>query len=100
MNIAYNSSLENHRSTTCQLDSSKQVFPFTLDLDNPAFTAGLKKLLKINREMGDAKASGGLMGKLRQATLGARAGIAFLQLYMVPVKDNELPNSSRLQPAW
>ena len=79
---------------------SKQVFPFTLDLDNPAFTAGLKKLLKINKEMGEAKTSGGVIGKLRQATLGARAGLAFLQLYMVPVKDNELPNSSRLQPAW
>ena len=79
---------------------SKQVFPFTLDLDNPAFTAGLKKLLKINREMGEAKASGSMMGKLKQATLGARAGLAFLQLFMVPVKDNELPNSSRLQPAW
>jgi hypothetical protein len=37
---------------------------------------------------------------LKQAVLGARAGLAFLQLYMVPVKDNELPQSSRLQPAW
>jgi magnesium-protoporphyrin IX monomethyl ester (oxidative) cyclase len=79
---------------------SKQVFPFTLDLDNPAFTGGLKKLLKINKAMGEAKSAGGPLGKLRQATLGARAALAFLQLYMVPVKDNELPNSSRLQPAW
>ena len=79
---------------------SKQVFPFTLDLDNPAFMAGLKKLLKINKAIAEAKASGGAIGKARQAMLGAQAGLAFLQLYMVPVKDNELPNSSRLQPAW
>ncbi len=79
---------------------SKQVFPFTLDLDNPAFMAGLKKLLKINKAIAEAKASGGVIGKARQAMFGAQAGLAFLQLYMVPVKDNELPNSSRLQPAW
>jgi magnesium-protoporphyrin IX monomethyl ester (oxidative) cyclase len=79
---------------------SKQVFPFTLDLDNPAFMAGLKKLLKINKAIADAKASGGVTGKVRQAMLGAQAGLAFLQLYMVPVKGNELPDSSRLQPAW
>jgi len=79
---------------------SKQVFPFTLDLDNPAFMAGLKKLLRINKEMEEAKASGGLAGKLKQGVLGARAGLTFLHLYMVPVKDNELPQSSRLQPAW
>jgi magnesium-protoporphyrin IX monomethyl ester (oxidative) cyclase len=79
---------------------SKQVFPFTLDLDNPAFMAGLKKLLKVNKQIAEAKASGGVIGKARQAMLGAQAGMAFLQLYMVPVKDNELPDSSRLQPAW
>ncbi len=79
---------------------SKQVFPFTLDLDNPAFMAGLKKLLKVNKAIADAKASGGVTGKVRQAMLGAQAGLAFLQLYMVPVKTHELPNSSRLQPAW
>jgi magnesium-protoporphyrin IX monomethyl ester (oxidative) cyclase len=54
----------------------------------------------LGKEMEEAKASGGLAGKLKQGVLGARAGLTFLQLYMVPVKDNELPQSSRLQPAW
>jgi magnesium-protoporphyrin IX monomethyl ester (oxidative) cyclase len=79
---------------------SKQCFPITIDLDNPAFKANLKRLLRINYGIEAAKAKGGVVGKVKQAGLAAAAGFTFLRLFMMPVKDNTLPDSSRLQPAW
>ena len=89
-----------HRVFFITSEISKQVFPFTLDIDNPAFYAHLKRLLKISTDMEKARQQGGVLGKLKQAALAARAATAFLRLYMVPVKENELPESSRLQPAY
>ena len=48
-------------------DISRQVFPLTLDLDNPAFHAALERLLRISR----ADGRGGAPGRLdRQAQEG------------------------------
>ena len=79
---------------------SKQCFPITIDLDNPVFKASLKRLLKINAGIEAAKAQGGVTGRVKQAGLAAAAGFTFLRLFMMPVKENALPASSRLQPAW
>ena len=79
---------------------SKQCFPITIDLDNPAFKANLRRLLKINAGIEAAKAQGGVAGRVKQAGLAAAAGFTFLRLFLMPVKDNALPQSSRLQPAW
>ena len=43
-------------------DISKQVFPFTLDIDAPAFRAGLERLFAIAQKSAAAKARGGLLG--------------------------------------
>jgi magnesium-protoporphyrin IX monomethyl ester (oxidative) cyclase len=79
---------------------TKQVFPLTLDIDNPKFHAGLERLRKINVAMGEAEAKGGLMAKVRHKLLAAQAAATFLRLYMMPTKENALPASSRLAPAW
>ncbi|MGF1474583.1 MAG: magnesium-protoporphyrin IX monomethyl ester (oxidative) cyclase [Geminicoccaceae bacterium] len=79
---------------------SHQVFPVELNLDHPAFRAGLERLRKINEGINRAKADGGILGKLKQAGLMAAAGAAFLRLYLVPVKKNELPQQIRLAPVW
>ena len=79
---------------------SRQVFPLTLDLDHPAFHAGLERLRRIAEAMGEAEKRGGVAGKLRKAGLGAAAALAFARLYLLPSRRNELPRQVRLAPAW
>jgi magnesium-protoporphyrin IX monomethyl ester (oxidative) cyclase len=77
---------------------SRQVFPLTLDLDNPKFQQGLERLSEIARASAAAKARGGLFGKATQAVCAARAGLAFARLYLMPAKANALPSVVRLAP--
>lgn len=79
---------------------TKQCFPFTLDLDNPKFLARLRRLNEIAVAMGDAQQQGGISGKVKKVTLSASAAVNFLRLYMLPTNKNEIPETSRLQPAW
>jgi magnesium-protoporphyrin IX monomethyl ester (oxidative) cyclase len=79
---------------------SKQVFPLTLDIDDPRFRAGLERLRALSIAMEEAKARGGLFGRLRQAGLAVAAAATFARLYLLPVKPNELPQQARLAPAW
>jgi magnesium-protoporphyrin IX monomethyl ester (oxidative) cyclase len=79
---------------------SRQVFPLTLDIDNPKFRSGLERLRRISVAMGDAAASGGWLGQIKRAGLGAAAALAIARLFLVPAKNNDLPEKSRLQPAW
>jgi magnesium-protoporphyrin IX monomethyl ester (oxidative) cyclase len=79
---------------------SKQVFPLTLDIDDPRFRAGLERLRKLSLRMDEAKARGGLSGRLRQAGCAVAAAATFARLYLLPVKHNELPQQARLAPAW
>ncbi len=79
---------------------TRQVFPFTLDLDSPRFRAGLTRLSQLDQAMGTARAAGGFTGKLKLAVLGAQAGLTFVRLYLLPVQRHDLPHSVRLSPAW
>ncbi len=79
---------------------SRQVFPLTLDLDNPKFQQGLERLSEIAKESAAAKARGGLLGKAKQALCAARAGLGFVRLYLIPAKPNALPSVIRLAPIW
>ncbi len=81
-------------------DISRQVFPVTLDTDNPRFRAGMARLQKINEAMGEAAKTGGVMGSLKRAGLGAAAAFTFARLYFMPAKSNDLPAHSRLEPVW
>ncbi|MGJ4911658.1 magnesium-protoporphyrin IX monomethyl ester (oxidative) cyclase [Bradyrhizobium sp. HKCCYLS2033] len=79
---------------------SRQVFPVMLDIDNPRFWDGLKRLREISEAIADAKAQGGIMGTLKRAVLPLKAALTFGRLYMLPAKSNALPREIRLQPAW
>jgi magnesium-protoporphyrin IX monomethyl ester (oxidative) cyclase len=79
---------------------SRQVFPLTLDLDNPAFLAGLERLRRIAEASAAADRQGGIVGRLKKAGLAGAAALAFARLYLLPVKRNELPRQIRLAPAW
>lgn len=78
---------------------TRQVFPVSIDIDHPAFFAGLEKLRVISQAMEEVDGDT-LAGRARKAALSARAASAFLRLMMIPPKRNELPTTSRLQPVW
>jgi magnesium-protoporphyrin IX monomethyl ester (oxidative) cyclase len=79
---------------------SRQVFPLTLDLENPKFKQGLNRLLAIATASADAEARGGWAGKIKKAGLTAAAAITFARLYLLPSKPNPLPAEIRLAPVW
>jgi len=81
-------------------DISRQVFPLVLDIENPKFMAGLERLSRINEELTAAGTEPGIGAKLRRLRLGAQAAATFVRLFFLRPVTNELPETSRLQPAW
>ncbi|MCF6446006.1 magnesium-protoporphyrin IX monomethyl ester (oxidative) cyclase [Nereida sp. MMG025] len=79
---------------------SKQVYPFTLDIDHPRFRKGLDRLQDANVVIAEGKRQGGIMGKLKTWAGTARAGAAFFSLYTIPVVHNDVPDSPMMAPAY
>jgi magnesium-protoporphyrin IX monomethyl ester (oxidative) cyclase len=79
---------------------SKQVFPLTLDIDDPRFRAGLERLSRLAARSEAARARGGIAGRIRQAGIAAAAAATFARLYLLPVKRHALPQAIRVAPAW
>ena len=79
---------------------SKQVFPLTVDIDNPKFRACLERLLAISQANDAAKARGGVLGLLKRVGCGAAAALTFARLYLLPVRTHALPQNVRLVPSW
>jgi len=79
---------------------SKQVFPFTLPLDDPRFFAKLETLKGIAQAMAAAAAEGGIANRLKRWALAGRATLTFIGLYFLPVNHHETPDQVRLAPAW
>jgi magnesium-protoporphyrin IX monomethyl ester (oxidative) cyclase len=79
---------------------TKQIFPFTLDLDNPRFWAGLERLARINKKVIAAKAQGGVLGACKRVGLAAAAAATFAGLYLLPTVKHERPENVRLAPTW
>ena len=76
---------------------SEQIFPITLDIDNPRWEAGLKRLQKANVDLADAKKHG---RKFAQLGASIRAGLAFVELFTIPSKQHAVPAKTRLEPAY
>jgi magnesium-protoporphyrin IX monomethyl ester (oxidative) cyclase len=79
---------------------SKQVFPITLDIDNPAFKRGLDRLLYLSRASAKAQAEGGAWNAIKRVGYTASAVLTFARLYLLPVQGHALPASVRVAPAW
>ncbi|MEM1415323.1 MAG: magnesium-protoporphyrin IX monomethyl ester (oxidative) cyclase [Myxococcota bacterium] len=78
---------------------SKQVFPDILDVDNPKFLAGLRKIHELALRI-DASKKKGFFGKLRAIPLQLGVGVRFLKLLFLPTQANALPEEIRVAPAW
>jgi magnesium-protoporphyrin IX monomethyl ester (oxidative) cyclase len=78
-------------------DITKQVFPMTLDIDNPRWRRGLDKLQDANILIAEGKKSGNHFKRLWGT---ARAGMIFLNLLTIPAIPNEVPESARMEPVY
>jgi magnesium-protoporphyrin IX monomethyl ester (oxidative) cyclase len=79
---------------------TKQVFPLTLNLDDPRFLAGLERLRRISVATEAAKVRGGVIGAVKRGGLAVAAGATFLRMFCLPAKPNTLPQNARLAPSW
>ena len=79
---------------------SKQIFPLTLDIDNPRFKRLMGRLFRTAEKIDRAKARGGIGGALARVGLAGVAAATLAQLYLLPAKPNTPPLESRLAPAW
>lgn len=79
---------------------SRQIYPLTLDIDDPRFRSGLERLRRTAVAMDEARASGGPVNAVRRAGLALKAGLTLAGLYLLPVHRNDLPDTVRLAPAW
>jgi len=79
---------------------TKQVFPISLDIDSPAFRAGLERLFKIQTAVDAAKAQGGLTGLVKRGFWSVAGVVTFARLYVMPVRHHALPAQVRMVPIW
>ncbi|MFB9151364.1 magnesium-protoporphyrin IX monomethyl ester (oxidative) cyclase [Roseovarius ramblicola] len=89
-----------HEVFTKTSELTKQIFPITLDIENPRWAAGLRRLQKANADLAAAKAETGLGARLRSLGAQARAASAFVGLYTIPARKHAVPASTRLEPAY
>ena len=78
---------------------ARQVYPLELDINAPAFRAGLERIRQTTDKM-EAITGKDPVSWLRRKACALSNGLTFLSLYFLPVRKNELPAKVRLQPAW
>ena len=81
-------------------DISKQVFPFTINLEDSRVWEGFEKLRRISDEVEELKQKGGLFSTIKRGALAVSAAATFVHIYLLPVVPNELPADIRLAPVW
>jgi len=79
---------------------SLQIFPLALDLDHPRWLPALRRLDQANRHIAEAKKGKGLLAKIKHLNASMAAGWAFLQLLTIPAIKNDVPEETRLEPAY
>lgn len=81
-------------------DISRQVFPLTIDIENPRFLALLERLRRISEVNDRARARGGVIGACQRFGCMAASAVTFTRLFLMRDKANPLPAQVRMAPAW
>jgi magnesium-protoporphyrin IX monomethyl ester (oxidative) cyclase len=77
------------------------VFPLSLDIDHPAFRAGMDRLFHVIQTRMDAAKEQRWAGRQAQARpVGVAGAATFARLYVLPVHRHALPAQVRVAPAW
>ncbi|MCY4334617.1 MAG: magnesium-protoporphyrin IX monomethyl ester (oxidative) cyclase [Litoreibacter sp.] len=79
---------------------SKQVFPFTLDIDHPRWVPMLNKMEAASRQVAKGKEEGGIGGTATRVVGMAKAAYCFISLLTIPAVHHKVPESTRLEPAY
>jgi magnesium-protoporphyrin IX monomethyl ester (oxidative) cyclase len=79
---------------------SKQVFPISLDIDNPQFRAEMNHLYLVAELYYKAKERGGLVGGIQKAWYATLGALTFVRMYFIPANRHELPAEIRMVPVW
>ena len=79
---------------------SRQVFPVTIDTDNPRFWALLERMHRNMQAIERADAAGGIGGAARSVLAKLDNGLTFVRLMLLPAKHAPLPANVRLEPVW
>ncbi len=79
---------------------SRQAFPLVLDTDSPRFRAAMEAMRRASVRLEVARQEQGVRRIAKRLGASVAAGWAFLRLYLVPVKANELPARVRISPMW
>lgn len=85
--------------TICS-EITKQVYPFTLPIENPQFRILLDKLNGHANKIAESKKRGGPLGLIGRFVNMALAGVTFSRLYFMRTVQNDIPSKVRLSPAW
>ena len=79
---------------------ARQVFPVTLDIENPKFKAGLDKMLDVAAAKAKLRGKDGVIAKAKRAALSASAAGTFVRLFLMTPKRHAPPRDVRLAPSW
>ncbi|MEO0665775.1 MAG: magnesium-protoporphyrin IX monomethyl ester (oxidative) cyclase [Pseudomonadota bacterium] len=79
---------------------TKQIFPFTLDIEHRRWKPSLRLMERASRQVAAGKKQGGLSGFAARMVGSAKAAWAFVALYTIPVVHHDVPEVTRLEPAY
>jgi magnesium-protoporphyrin IX monomethyl ester (oxidative) cyclase len=79
---------------------TRQIFPMTLNTDDPRFRRGLERLREINLKLEAVGGSKNPVSLVKRAGLSIAAAGVFARLYLLPTQSNEIPQETRMAPAW
>jgi len=79
---------------------SKQVFPFTLDINHRRWRQNLDRMEKASVQIAKAKERSGIIGLVSRLTGMAKAGIAFASILTIPSIPNDVPDSPVMVPSY
>jgi magnesium-protoporphyrin IX monomethyl ester (oxidative) cyclase len=78
----------------------RQVFPVTIDLENPAVWALFDRMHQNTKALASLGEGKGIGVRLQRLRLLAANGVTFARLYLTPARHAALPANVRLEPVW
>ncbi len=79
---------------------ARQVFPVEIDIDHKRWLPNLRRMRDAFTAMDAAKKRGGVGGWFGAKAAGVQAGLAFVTLYLIPVKRSTPPANVRMEPVY
>ena len=79
---------------------ARQVFPIEIDIDHPRWLPNLRRMRDAFGQMDAGTRAGGVGGWVTAKLGAAKAAMAFVALYTIPVIHRDPPKNVRLEPVY